>query len=152
MIQKWIWFWSSECSKSEMTRWERTILHHVYIRVYLTVYKQTVNNSEFWKISHDNLNVGLRWSNLIIQYWPVLMECGYYGPNRLFSTDFFLTMVIFEILLETYRCRILKRFVLLLLQNPSSFWLVFSEYLPSKRIWYDWSGHSILSLYMAGTC
>ena len=27
-------------------------------------------------------------------------------------------------LLQTYRCRILKRFVLLLLQNPSSFWLI----------------------------
>jgi len=27
-------------------------------------------------------------------------------------------------LFQTYRCRILKRFVLLLLQNPSSFWLI----------------------------
>ena len=57
------------------------------------------------------------------------------------------TKIIEYTLSQTYRCRILKRFVLPLLQNPSSFWLAFSEYLPSKRIWYDWSFNLISSLY-----
>ena len=70
-------------------------------------------NCELLSNSVQNLMNTNLW-NSFFETWPC--------PFCILTTKSLIISLLW--LLKTYRCRILKRFVLLLLQNPSSFWLI----------------------------